>query len=151
MNGHGSDSESVTKDEPKSPRVRMLTPGSLVRLMWIIGGGLSLMLGAIGIVLPVLPTTPFVILAAFCFANSSPALAERLHRSRVFGPIIADWQATGAIALRYKAMAVVMMAAAFGLSLYLALPTVVLVVQALCLGAAATYVLSRPNGARPKK
>ena len=49
-------------------------------------------LGALGVFLPVLPTTPFILLAAACFVRSSPAFHQRLLSNRVFGPLIAQWQ-----------------------------------------------------------
>ena len=49
-------------------------------------------LATLGVFLPVLPTTPFLLLAAACFARSSPALHRRLLGNRVFGPFIAQWQ-----------------------------------------------------------
>ncbi|MCX7564980.1 YbaN family protein [Sulfitobacter sp. F26169L] len=142
MENHPPEQQTPRND---APVVRTSLAGSALKGVWITLGALSLVLGIIGIVLPVLPTTPFVILAAFLFAKSSPALAERLNRNRTFGPIIADWRANGAIAPRYKLMATAMMAATFVLSVAMAVPTGVLVVQAICLTGAATYVLSRPS------
>ncbi|MFD3190253.1 YbaN family protein [Sedimentitalea sp. HM32M-2] len=118
------------------------------RLMWNILGCAALALGLIGVVLPVLPTTPFVILAAFAFSNGSPRLRNWLTSHRVFGPLIAEWEAYGAIPRPVKRLACAVMALAFGASLLAGLPTVVLIVQALALGAAATYVLTRPDGPR---
>jgi len=54
-------------------------------------------LGAIGIVLPLLPTTPFILLAAFCFARSSKRCHGWLVNHKVFGPIITNWTEYGAI------------------------------------------------------
>ena len=112
---------------------------------WRLLGGVSLFLGAIGVVLPLLPTTPFVILAAFCFAKSAPVLHAWLVGNPTFGPAIAQWQAKGAIAPRHKAMAVGMMGAAFVAALAFGAPAYALVVQVVFMGGAALFVLTRPN------
>lgn len=105
----------------------------------------ALALGAIGAVLPILPTTPFVILAAFAFGKSSPRFQAWLENSKLFGPIIADWRANGSIALPYKAIALTMMGAVFALSIYNGWPALVLVIQAVCIAGAATFILTRPS------
>ena len=69
-------------------------------------GGLSLGLGGIGIVLPVLPTTPFVLLAAACFSASSPSLARRLEHSRIFGSYLRHWRTREGVPARTKARAI---------------------------------------------
>lgn len=115
------------------------------RWFWLAVGWCALALGAIGVVLPLLPTTPFVILAAFAFSNSSPRLKAWLENNNTFGPIIADWREHGAIATRYKAIACVMMAGALSLSFLLGAPTWVLVVQGICITCAAAFVLTRPG------
>lgn len=116
-----------------------------LRIIWFAIGALALSLGVIGAVLPFLPTTPFVILAAFAFGKSSPALQARLERSRMFGGVIADWRANGAIAPRYKAISVVMMLGALALGLASSMPLAAKIAQGFIMAAAATYVLSRPN------
>ena len=119
---------------------------AFLRLLgWRVLGCAALALGGLGVVLPLLPTTPLVILAAFAFAKSSPALHDWLLRNPTFGPIIADWRANGAIAPRHKAMAVSMMIAALVLSVAMAVPVFVLVLQSLCMLGAAGFVLSRPS------
>lgn len=133
---------------PVPPEDPHLPPRSRLRFAWLALGGLALCAGVIGIVLPLLPTTPFVILAAFAFSKSSPRLHRFLAEHPRFGPIIADWSAHGAIAPRYKALAVSMMLAALALSLWLAVPQRVLLLQLICMGGAAFFVLSRPNGPR---
>lgn len=118
---------------------------TLLRALWILLGLTALALGIIGVVLPLLPTTPFVILAAFCFAKSSPRLHDWLLAHRVFGPMIRDWNANGAIHPKAKTAAVISMAAVFGISLLLRVPLTVLGIQAVVLLGAATFVLSRPS------
>ena len=117
-----------------------------MRLLWILLGFTALALGLIGIVLPLVPTTPFVILAAFFFAKGSPRLARYLEEHRIFGPMIADWRTNGAIAPRYKAVAMAMMLGVLGLSLWMALDWRLIAVQAVCIAGAAAFILTRPNG-----
>ena len=129
---------------PKQPDP--IRPHYLARLLWRGAGFLALGLGALGVILPLLPTTPFVILAAFCFAQGAPSLHARLLDSRLFGPSLRDWQASGAIAPRYKLVAITMMIAAFLVALAASAPPVALVVQVLCMSLAAVFILTRPNG-----
>ena len=116
-----------------------------MRHLWTSMGVVALAVGAIGVVLPLLPTTPFVILAAFFFARGSSRLARWLDTHQVFGPIIHDWRLRGAIATRYKVIAIVMMAAALGVSAAMNLSALVLVIQTGCMLAAAAFILSRPS------
>ena len=87
------------------------------RHLYLIAGVVSIGLGAIGAFLPLLPTVPFMILAAFCFARSSPRLEAKLLDHRQFGPHIRRWREHGAISRRGKVAAL----AAFGFSIALAL------------------------------
>jgi len=123
----------------------------MLRLLWIIAGGLALALGLAGIVLPLLPTTPFLLLAAFCFARSSPRLEMWLIEHPRLGPPIRDWRAEGAISRKGKVFAMLAIAATLGLSLALALPGWVLLVQALTLGAVTLFLLTRPEPARTRR
>ncbi|MEM0900682.1 MAG: YbaN family protein [Pseudomonadota bacterium] len=116
-----------------------------MRFIWLIVGFLALALGAIGVVVPLLPTTPLVLLAVFAFARSSPRLEQKLVESRIFGPIIADWRQRGAIAPRYKVLALLMMFGALSVSLAMGVRPVIIVVQAFCIVAAASYILTRPS------
>lgn len=67
-------------------------------------------------VLPVLPTTPFLLVAAACFARSSPRFYDWLLSNRIFGPLIRDWREHRCIPLRAKIMAVVLITAVGGSS-----------------------------------
>ncbi len=71
----------------------------------------SLALGIIGIFLPVLPTVPFILLAAWAAARSSPRLLQWLENHRRFGPAISDWRRGGVVARKSKWLATVLMAA----------------------------------------
>lgn len=66
-------------------------------------------LGFLGAFLPLLPTTPFILVAAACFAKSSPRLHKMLLENKVFGPLIYHWQASRSIPKRAKAIALASM------------------------------------------
>lgn len=117
----------------------------MLRIFWAIAGGLVLAIGVAGIVLPLVPTTPLLLLAAFCFARSSPRLEMWLVEHPSLGPPIRDWRAEGAISRRGKIWAVVAIAATFGLSVWLGLPSHVLIVQAVVLGTVSLFLLTRPD------
>ncbi len=89
-----------------------------VRPALIVAGCSSVILGGIGILLPGLPTTPFLLLAAALFAKSSPALYDVLIRSRVFGPYIEEWRKYRSIRphVRYAAAIVVVLGLCLSLS-----------------------------------
>jgi uncharacterized membrane protein YbaN (DUF454 family) len=78
----------------------------LVRALLWLAGGISLALGLVGVVLPGLPTTPFVLLAAACWARASPRLHAWLRDNRLTGPLLRDWEATRSLTRRTKAIAI---------------------------------------------
>ena len=116
----------------------------MTRLLWQAAGLTALGLGIVGIWLPLLPTTPFLLLAAYCFSRSSERLHTWLVTHRQFGPLIENWNQHGAISRRAKWLSAISMLAVFGLSLAFGASRLVLVIQAIVLGCAATFVLSRP-------
>jgi len=115
------------------------------RVVYLALGWVAVGLGMIGILLPVLPTTPFMILAAFLFTKGSPRARAWLIEHAHFGPHIRNWEATGAIAPQAKLLAVVTMGIVMVLSLIFGLPVWVLVIQAACMGPAAIFILTRPD------
>ncbi len=84
---------------------------------WSVLGVVFLLIGGIGVVLPLLPTTPFVLVAAGCFAKSSPRMHAWLLANRVFGPMIIDWEKKKCISLKVKLTALTMMIAVGGASI----------------------------------
>lgn len=91
----------------------------MIRTAYLALGLVSLLLGAIGLFVPLLPTVPFVILAAFCFARSSPRLEAWLVTHPRFGPHIQAWRSRGAISRKGKRAAFI----AFGISATIGLAT----------------------------
>ena len=89
----------------------------LFRWMIFIAGWICVGLGALGVVLPVLPTTPFMLLAAFCFARTSPRFHRWLLSSKVFGPLIDNWQRERSIEKRSKRTALLVVANTFAVSI----------------------------------
>ena len=81
----------------------------MVRHLLIFCGALSLVLGIIGIFLPFLPTTPFILLTATCWAQASPRFHNWLYHHRYFGPIIQNWENNGAVPRKAKFFAIGMM------------------------------------------
>lgn len=79
------------------------------RLLWVAAGALALLTGVVGIFLPLLPTTPLVLLAAFCFARGSERCERWLVEHPRFGPMIANWRDHRAIPRRVKQFAWAMM------------------------------------------
>ena len=89
----------------------------VVRALFFIAGIVSLGLAIAGIFLPVLPTTPLVLLAATCFARSYRPFHEWLIAHRLFGPILREWHEHRSIPYRTKIFAIGMMAGALTVSI----------------------------------
>ncbi|MCW8878461.1 MAG: YbaN family protein [Kangiellaceae bacterium] len=81
----------------------------VVKYSLILAGFLLIIIGAIGIVVPGLPTTIFLIGAAACFAKSSPCLHAWLLSHTWFGPVIKDWQQNKSIPKKAKVIALISM------------------------------------------
>ena len=91
----------------------------LARPLWLLAGLTAIGLGTLGIVLPLLPTVPFYLLAAFCFARSNKAWEQRLLDHPRWGPPIREWRERRAIPRRAKLAALTAMTASSALSLAL--------------------------------
>jgi len=90
----------------------------LKRYLLITLGWLFVILGAIGAVLPLLPTTPFLILALACFAESSPRFHKMLLDNKWFGPPLAQWEQSKTIRRKIKHKVMVLIIATFGISIW---------------------------------
>jgi uncharacterized protein len=93
------------------------------RRLYLAAGWASVGLGTVGIFLPILPTVPFMILAAFCFARSSPALEAKLLNHPRYGPHLVAWREKGIVSRRAKLSATAAFAASIAIGfLALSLP-----------------------------
>jgi len=94
------------------------------RIVYAVLGWVFVIIGIIGAFLPLLPTTPFLILAAACWARSSPRWRARLLATPGFGPAIQEWEESRTIPLRAKLMAIGMITVSCAGSVLFACPSV---------------------------
>ena len=87
--------------------------------LYVAGGWLFVGLAVIGAVLPLVPSTPFLLLASWCFYRGSPRIHAWLHRSRHFGPMLDDWEHYHGVRRTTKRRAVVTILAVVATSLLL--------------------------------
>lgn len=121
---------------------------SLARIFWLTVGLTAVALAILGVALPLLPTTPFLLVAAFAFARSSKRLSTWLHNHRVFGPLITNWQEHGAIPRRAKIMGLLALAATPLISILIGAPHWTIAVQIPIILASGIFIATRPSGPR---
>lgn len=107
----GADRDGLNEDGPP------LAASPLLRGLFWIAGSLALLLGLAGLFLPVLPTTPFILLAAACYARASRRLHDRLLAHPAFGPVIREWQAHRSLPYRTKRIAIALMSVSITVSI----------------------------------
>jgi len=78
----------------------------MTRHLWMAAGLFAVGLGIVGVALPILPTVPFLLVAAFCFARSRPEWAQRLYDHPQYGPSLRDWRDRRAIGRTAKISAI---------------------------------------------
>ncbi len=75
---------------------------SMQRIFYLVFGFVSLVVGVIGIVLPIVPTTPLLLLAGFCFARSSKRFEKWLRNTKIYQFYVADYVETKSISRKRK-------------------------------------------------
>jgi uncharacterized protein len=118
------------------------------RLPWFLLGLFAVGCGLLGVVLPLVPTTPFLLLSAYGFSRSSPRFHGWLVQHPRLGPPIRDWYAECAISRRAKSLAMTAILATPAISLALGTPPTVLAIQLVVLACVTLFILTRPSPAR---
>ncbi|HWR77536.1 MAG TPA: YbaN family protein [Thiobacillus sp.] len=123
-----------------------------VRVVFLALGTLFVALGIAGIFLPVLPTTPFMLLAATCYARASTRFYNWLLNNRMLGPTILEWRRYRSIPYRVKWTAIILMAVTLSISIVYFVPwlelQVALAIFGLLLGA---YLYNIPSRDQPRR
>jgi uncharacterized membrane protein YbaN (DUF454 family) len=114
------------------------------RHVYLACGATAFTLAMIGIVLPIMPTVPFLLLAAFCFSRSHPVWAARLYEHPRYGPAMREWRERGAISRSAKVSAVLAMSAGVAFTWFsIGWPWVLVSLAVLVL--AGGWIWSRPD------
>ena len=114
------------------------------RFFWLLAGLAAVAIGAVGVVLPLLPTTPFLLVAAFAFARSSERLDGWLREHGTFGPLINNWHRDGSIDRKVKRVAIIVILMTPVITWLFGAPLWIIVCQIVVLSAAAVFILTRP-------
>ncbi len=137
----------VEKAEISGPAARsLLVKSRLARPVFFACGWLCVVIGVAGLILPILPGTVFLILAAWCFSRSSERFETWLLGHPRLGPSVVAWRARGVIPRKAKLWAGGSMAAGAVLAWLGGAPGWALAVAYVCMGGAAAYVFTRPEG-----
>lgn len=114
-----------------------------MRIFLAIVGTCCVGLGVLGAFLPILPTTPFLLLAAACYARSSETLHRKLLEHRVFGEMIREWQEHRAIPRRAKFISIALIVVTFAVSITFAVHNPYGRILMVCLGLGVIIFLYR--------
>jgi len=105
---------------------------------------LCIVVGALGVVLPLLPTTPFLLVAVFAFARSSARLHAWILAHPKFGPLIDNWHQHGSIDRKSKRIAIIVIICTPIVTLFIGAPMWAIAAQLVVLALSATFILTRP-------
>jgi len=124
----------------------VLRSGAIKRVLLIIAGWIAVILAVIGIVLPLLPTTPFLLLAAFCFSKSSKRFHDWLLNHPWFGDYIRNFQSGRGMTIKAKISTVFLIWLSIGASVIFFVPIVWVKVMLLIIACCVSgYLISRPT------
>jgi len=115
------------------------------RLLYLMIGWIFTGLGFVGAFLPILPTTPFLLVAVWAFSKSSPKLRHWLFTHPQFGPYIRDWFEKGAISRKAKFFSLSMMLASVGFATFMSENLYVPITLGIIMLATGTFIVTRPS------
>jgi uncharacterized membrane protein YbaN (DUF454 family) len=143
-------SQSCPIDHDAAERAAERLPDPVRRAVYFAVGAVSVGLGIIGIVLPLWPTTCFLLLAGWCFARSSPRAERWLHENRLFGRYLRDYRERGLISTRVRSLTLVVLWTCIAISSFALFSRVWVVALLLVVACAVTiHLFSLPTEARP--
>lgn len=117
-----------------------------MKTLYILAGHICLLLGAIGIPTPILPTTPFLLLAAFFYSKGSEKFHKWLLEHPRFGPPIENWRKYGSISLKSKILAVSLVLINVSFPVFIIdVKPIVRIISAVCAVCVVTFISTRPT------
>jgi uncharacterized membrane protein YbaN (DUF454 family) len=122
----------------------------LVRILLIVAGTVCLVLGILGIFVPGLPTTPFLLLTAALYMRSSDHLYNKLVGNRFIGSYLTEWRRTKGLSIRAKIKSIILMWTMIALSVIFGIEAIWLKVTVILIGITGTIVMGFivPTGGR---
>jgi uncharacterized membrane protein YbaN (DUF454 family) len=138
--------EQDQKEDEESDQINIVS-NRFVRALLIIAGTIFLGLGVIGIILPILPTTPFLLLAAACYARSSKRFYLWLINNRVFGKYIKNYREGRGIPVRIKVFAISVLWITILISIYFFITNIYIriILIIIAIAVSAHIILIRPH------
>lgn len=118
---------------------------SLVRMAYATLAGVTLALGIVGLFLPLLPTTVFVLIAAWAAPKGSPRLNRWIRHHPQIGPLLEAWHTKGAVPRTAKWLACITMSLSWMGLFFMGMNGIVLTVMAVLFIAVATFLITRPE------
>jgi uncharacterized membrane protein YbaN (DUF454 family) len=125
----------------------------MIRGLYIVGGWIFVVIGVIGIVTPLLPSTPFLLLAAGCFAKSSTHFHQWLMTHPKLSQPVIDWQKNGVIRRPAKILAttLILLNALFPLFIIDSITTSIKVLVCIVMGSVLIFLWTRPSQAKSQE
>lgn len=142
---HNDGMQSPPPPGSTPPRPLAAPLSQMMRWVYLGLALLFLLLGLIGALVPVLPTTPFILLAAWAAARSSPRLLDWLENHTAFGPMISDWRHGGVVSRRAKWWATGAMSVSAAYLLYAVRPLWIALLALACMVATSLWLWRRPE------